>query len=429
MSAPAGSAGRVPAVGGTRDVPAPDPIARDYILLALRLEQHVPGSIDAYFGPADLKAQVDMEQPRSPAHLRDDAVALRARLAAEVPEPDRRDWLDVQIVALEAQAGELAGEHLPYLELVERYLSIAPPRHADEEFRAASATIDALLPGPGTTADRLAELDARLVVPTDRILAVTHWLVERFRAVARDRFGLPPGEDLRLGLVTQQPWGAYNWFNGGGRSRIDINTDLPMRAMGVPRVAAHEAYPGHHLEHAWKEADLVDRQGRLENSVLVMNAPECVISEGLANIGFRFVAAPDERVDLYAELYERAGLADPADPAANRRDAELTEALWAPRRVLSAVDGNAALLLHADGLSHDAVVDYLCDVGAYARARAEKRMTFLEHPIWRTYVFVYAEGEALLERWIDAVPSDEQPARFGRLLHEQLTPRAVTGPG
>jgi hypothetical protein len=56
-------------------------------------------------------------------------------------------------------------------------------------------------------------------------------------------------------------------------------------------------------------------------------------------------------------------------------------------------------------------------------------MEFLEHPVWRTYVFVYAEGEALLERWLAAVPPDEQPARFGRLLHEQLTPRAVTAPG
>jgi hypothetical protein len=418
----------VPAVGGTRQVPAPDPIARDYILLAFRLEQHVPGTVDAYFGPSDLKAQVDIEQPRSPARLREDAADLRARLAAEVPEPDRHDWLDVQLVALEAQAAELAGDHLPYLELVSRYLGIAPPRHPDDEFRAATATIDALLPGPGTTADRLAALDARLVVPPDRILPVTQWLVDRFRAVARDRFGLPDGEDLRLGLVKQQPWGAYNWFHGGGRSRIDINTDLPLRAMGVPRVAAHEAYPGHHLEHAWKEADLVDRQGRLENSVLVMNAPECVISEGLANVGFRFVASPDKRVDLYAELFERAGLADPAHPGAIRESAELTETLWAPRRTLAAIDGNAAILRNADGLGQAAVVDYLCDVGAYAQERAQKRMEFLEHPVWRTYVFVYAEGEALLERWLAAVPPDEQPTRFARLLHEQLTPGAVTIP-
>ena len=72
---------------------------------------------------------------------------------------------------------------------------------------------------------------------------------------------------------------------------------------------------------------------------------------------------------------------------------------------------------------------YLQDVGRYTPATAAKRLEFIEHPLWRTYVFVYAEGEALLARWVDAVPDDERPARFGRLLHEQLTPAAVTVPG
>ena len=79
---------RVPAVGGTRTVPAPDPIAADYLLLALRLDQHVPGLIDAYFGPAALKAQVDMESLQAPTALRDDAAALRERVGVGVPEPD-----------------------------------------------------------------------------------------------------------------------------------------------------------------------------------------------------------------------------------------------------------------------------------------------------------------------------------------------------
>jgi hypothetical protein len=37
-------------------------------------------------------------------------------------------------------------------------------------------------------------------------------------------------------------------------------------------------------------------------------------------------------------------------------------------------------------------------------------------------VFVYAEGEALLRQWMEAVPVPERVARFGRLLHEQVTP-------
>ena len=56
---------------------------------------------------------------------------------------------------------------------------------------------------------------------------------------------------------------------------------------------------------------------------------------------------------------------------------------------------------------------------------AAKRLQFIEHPLWRTYVFVYTEGEALLRRWLDAAPAGERAARFGRLLREPLTPVAI----
>jgi len=152
------------AIGGIRAVPEPDPIARDYILLALRLDQHIPGLVDGYFGPADLKARVDMEQLRSPALLRDDGAALRARVVAEVPEADRRDWLAAQLIALETQAGVLAGDSLPYLDHVERCFAFRPPRRDDAGFEAAAARIDALLPAalPGAAPLAAAPLADRL---------------------------------------------------------------------------------------------------------------------------------------------------------------------------------------------------------------------------------------------------------------------------
>ena len=419
----------VSAVGGVRTVPAPDPVARDYLLLALRLDQHIPGLVDGYFGPASLKATVDMEQGRPPDRLRDDAAALRARLADEVADTDRRAWLDDQLVALETQAAALAGDELPYLEHVARCFAFVPPRRPDEAFEAAAAAIAELLPGDAPLAERLAAWDARFEIPVERLPAVVDWLVERFRASAAAHFGLPEGEDLRVSYVTGQPWGAYNWFDGGRRSRVDVNTDLPVRANGLFGMVAHETYPGHHLEHAWKEADLVDGRARLEASILLINTPECLISEGLADLGVRFAVRPADRVDLLVEIYERASLSFAADPHAARETAERSQALAGPRDALSAIAGNAAILRHADGRTHDEVRAYLQEVGRDAPDRAAKRLEFIEHPLWRTYVFVYAEGEALLRRWVEAVPEAEQPARFGRLLHEQLTPAAVTVPG
>ena len=405
------------------------PIARDYILLALRLEQHIPGLVDGYFGPADLKATVDMEQLRSPARLRDDAMSLRDRLAADVADPARRSWLDAQLVALATQAGGLAGEDLPYLDYVTRCFAYAPPRYPDERFDAAAARIAELLPGDAPLADRLEAWDARFIVPVDRLPGVLEWLVARFRDQAAADFGLPEGEDLRVSLVTGQPWSAYNWFDGGRRSRVDVNTDLPVRASDLIGMIAHETYPGHHLEHAWKEADLVDAQGRLESSILLINTPECLISEGLGDLGVRFASPLDGRVDLLVEIFERAGLSFAADPVATREAAETSVALTLERDRMSAISGNAAILRHADGRSHDEVVTYLRDVGRYPAVRAEKALEFIEDPLWRTYVFVYAEGEALLRRWLEAVAEPERAAQFGRLLHEQLTPAAVTVPG
>jgi hypothetical protein len=414
------------AAGGGRQIPAPDPIARDYLLVALRLDQHIPGLVDGYFGPADVKAEVDTGQLRPPARLAADAEALLARLPSEVDDEQRRDWLAAQLVALRTQAAALAGDELPYLERIARCFAWTPARRDDALFDTAAAELDAILPGPEPLADRLAAWDARFEIPVERLPAVIDWLVGRFRARAAGIFGLPSGEDLKVSLVTNQPWSGYNWYDGGLRSRVDINTDLPIRGADLLHTVAHETFPGHHLEHAWKEADLVDRRRRLEASVLLINTPECLISEGLADLGYSFASPIDEEPDLLVELFDRAGLPIVSDPAAARAAAGRTIAMRRHRRRLSEVRVNAALMRHADGASHEETLEYLLRVGRLTPRLAEKRLEFIEHPLWRTYVFVYDEGETLLRRWLDVVPESERAARFGRLLHEQLTPTAIT---
>ena len=329
---------RTTAVGGVREVPVPDAIARDYLLLALRLDQHVPGTVDGYFGPASLKAQADMEQLRSPA--------------------------------------------------------------------------------------RLAE-DARWTVPPERLTAVVDVLVPRYRAWAAAHYPMPPDEDLRVSLVHDQPWSGYNWYDGGYRSRVDFNLDLPVRLPSFVGTVAHETYPGHHLEHARKEQVLVEELGHLEASVLVINTPECLISEGLANLGRELVVPPADRPALLAELASVAGLAL-ADDTLGLQDAASRQSLVAGhRQVLDESRLNAALMLHADGVPRDQVLAYLIDVGRFDPATAAKRLEFIEHPLWRLYIHVYFEGEQLLRRWLHLVPEADRPARFGRLLAEPHTPRSI----
>ncbi len=365
---------RVPAVGGSRTVPAPDAIATDYLLLGLRLDQHTPGLVDGYFGPAALKSKVDLEQRRPAARLREDAAVLRGRVVTDVADPSRRAWLDGQLVALEAQAGVLAGDDLGFEERVARYMGFSPARRDDAGFASATAAIDALLPGDAPLNARLEAWDRGLVIPIDRLPGVVDWLVERVRTRARELFGLPAGEDLRVALVTGQPWTAYNWYDGGGHSRVDLNTDLPSRAPDLIRTIAHETYPGHHLEQAWKEADLVEREGRLEASLMLINTPDCVVSEGLAEVGTTFASPLVERADLLVELFERAALPIANDRAATRDAAAIAAALDTPRHTLAAIRGEAARRRFTDGRSHEEVLDYLVAVAALPPDIAAKRL-------------------------------------------------------
>jgi hypothetical protein len=415
-----------PAVGGERTVPLPDAIASDYIVLCLRLEQHVPGFVDAYIGPADLKAQVELEQVRPVARLREDAASLNERAgSAEVDDPARRRWFAAQLAAIDAQLRALAGEPLPYSDHVATCFDHRMARRPDSVYTAAAARLAELLPGAGSVAARLAGWDARFVIPPPQLGAVIHRLVAVCRERAAPLFGLPPGEGLRVGLVTGQPWSGYNWYDGGLQSRVDINTDLPVHLRRLADTICHETYPGHHLEHAWKEADLVGVRGQLEASVQTINTPECLISEGLAELGRRFASPPDSEADLLVELFGLAELPIAADPPAARDAAERTVALAAARATLGGASADAALLRHAEGMAHGDVLAYLRDVGLMDPDRAEKSLEFIEHPLWRTYVFVYSEGEALLEQWLEVVPEADRAARFGRLLHEQLTPGAI----
>ena len=415
----------VPAVGGTRMVPVPDPVARDYLLLALRLDQHRPGLVDAYYGPADLKAQSDMESLRPPARLADDAAALRDRLPTEIADPERRAWFHAQLVALEVQARVAAGEVVAYPELVARCFGRRMERIDDAVFDDAAAELDATLPGVGSLEERLAAWDQALTIEPDRVQAVADALAMTFRARAEAMFGLPEREGVRVSTVRDRPWGGYNWFEGGRRSRIEINLDTAVTVPRLIHLMAHETYPGHHLEMATKEALLVDSGGRTELAILLNNTPECLLHEGLADLGYRFAVPPSDEAETIREVIEMSRLPIASDPGAVTAIATAQGVIRRARAGLKGSNGNAALMRHADGRSHEEVAAYLVDVGRRRPDQAEQQLKFIEDTIWRTYVFVYREGEVLLGRWVVAVPEAERPARFARLLSEARSPSSI----
>jgi hypothetical protein len=372
-------------------------VERDYIRLGLRLGRHVDGLVDSYYGPQELKREVEAEPVRPPEELVGDAGMLL----------DSTDgWLRHQVVGLETVARKLAGEEIPYADEVERCYGVRPRRVAEEVFEAAHRRLDELLPGDGSLAARYQAWREGDPLPRQRLAPALEALTAELRRRTVDMFGLPEGEDGELDYVSGEPWAAYNFYLGDLRSRVAVNTDVHMNANYIGELMAHELYPGHHTEHVWKEQRLVREQGRLEESILMIGAPQSLIAEGIAMLGAEILVGD---VDAFA--------AETLVPLGIGYDAALSRAVREARKPLEAVPGNAALLAHENGASPEEIRDYLMRWGLVSERRARHNVEFISHPVWGSYVTTYANGYRVCVDWVDG-----DPAKFKRLLTEQLSP-------
>ena len=72
----------------------------------------------------------------------------------------------------------------------------------------------------------------------------------------------PTAKSSSYEVVTDKPWSGFNYYLGDYRSRVAVNADLKQQMSNLPRLVAHESYPGHHTEHCRKEAGLVHASAR-----------------------------------------------------------------------------------------------------------------------------------------------------------------------
>jgi hypothetical protein len=379
-------------------------VAVEYIELGLRLGKHMDGLVDSYYGPAEIKERVDAEEPRDPGSLAEDAARLSDSLGGV--EEDRRRWLAAQLVGLETAARKLGGAELSFEEEVERYYGIPARRTPESEFEAAHEALDAVLPGNGSLEERYRAWREDDVIPADRLSDVVERLNTALGERAAGLVGLPEGESVEYEYVSDKPWTAYNYYCGGLKSRIEVNTDVPSAPDLVVEWVAHETYPGHHTEHAWKE-QLLTRAGRLEESIVLIPTPQSVVSEGIATVAAE-IALGDERQDLTASTVADTGV---------RYDPDLSRAVMKAFEPFSGVSTNAALLLHVDGGSVDDAREYVMHWALASEKRADHVIAFINDPMWRSYITTYPNGHRLCKEWVAG-----DVGRFKRLLTEQLTP-------
>ena len=217
-------------------------------------------------------------------------------------------------------------------------------------------------------------------------------------------------------MVTDKPWSGFNYYHGGYRSTVAVNADLPQQMANLPRLVAHESYPGHHTEHCRKEAGLVAGLGHGEQTIFLVNTPQCLMAEGLADLALHAAVGPGWG-GWAQEIYADLGL---------RFDGARAEALADAAADLAGVRQDAALMLHDEGRDVDEVSAFLQRWLLVDDTRARQTLRFLCSPLWRAYPSTYVEGYRLLRDWLDDRPAEVGLSeRFGRLLDEPLIPSSL----
>ena len=371
-------------------------IAERYVKLVLAMGQHDADYVDAYYGPPEWKAAAAASKTTID-QIRAQAAALIEELKAVPPgtgelERLRHQYLDRQLSALVARVRMLSGERLSFDEESRALYDAVAPTYPESHFQAILDKLEKRFPGTGPLVTRYDAFRSGFVIPPDKLDAVFKTAVQACRERTARHVALPPGESFVIEYVTNKSWSGYNWYQGGFRSLIQVNTDLPIFIDRAIDLACHEGYPGHHVYNALLEKHLVRDRGWPEFSVYALFSPQSLIAEGTANFGIEVAFPGKERVTYeMSALFPVAGL--DASKAGDYYEVQaLVEEL--------SYAGNEAARRYLNGeIDREAAVAWLERYALMPRDRAAQRVRFIDQ--YRSYVINYNLGQDMVRRYIE----------------------------
>lgn len=406
-----------------------DKIADDYVLLQLTIGEKEAGYIDAHYGDDAVMQRAKAEAGAATLDsLAQRAAALASRVAPFADDGDgemtleerRARFLAAQLTAARTRLRMLGGETLPFADEAYGLFGIRPELAELETFEPLIARIDALVPGEGPLWQRLDSFQKRFDVPADRLKPVMDAAIAECRRRTARHLALPAHERFELALVTDKPWSGYSYYQGDARSKIEINTDLPVRLDRAIDLGCHEGYPGHHVHNALLERDLARGRGWSEYAVYPLYSPQSFIAEGSANYGIE-LAFPGEE----ALKFNREVLAPLAGISAEGLDRYAALGKLTPK--LRAAQYTIAARFLAGAMGEPEAVALLQRYTLVSPERAAQSLRFIKS--YRSYIINYGLGLELVRADVEAAGPDQATRwqRMGQILSEPTLPGDLRG--
>ena len=398
-----GTACRATTDRGSNALPTIDDLAERYVRLTLRLALHQPSLVETWLGPEEWRPG-----PREPvAKIQDEIIAAHAALQdvkSPTDQSHRLTYLSGQFDALLTVARRLAGESMRFED--EATLALGVTAHQLEsntaELAAARADLDRMLPGRGTLHERYTTFRSRHRLPSDRALTLFRQAVDVCRSRVASRIEIPPSETIDL-VAEASGLEARAVYQGNLRTRVALDPDGSPDLAHLVWLAAHETYPGHHVQHILAERDCVSAKGWYERALHPMFGRHLLFAEGAAEAGAALLLEGAAFEEVCRVVAQTAGV--PSQPIGD---------LVAVHRAVATLDAVIPTIAeqYLDGaIGSEAAVERMKSESLVSNAR--NLMAVIERQ--RTRLLAYPLGRRMVAAELGGGPAEGRWRRLGRI--------------
>ena len=391
---------------------------RRFLHLTLHINKHIKGYVDFYTGPKKLHEIVDNEVITSPNKLLNDCKSLQKDLFKQGFDKKRERYLDKMLIAMRASVERLNGVEIPFKEHILKLYDVTLQPVNESELCNLKEEVNEAYRGSGSLKERLSDLRVRRTVPEGIAFELFKKALNITRERTKELFSdlLPENEHVSLEIVknnnsNEAKWPYYNWYLGNFHSRIEVNPDNNMYWSVFLSAAAHEGYPGHHTEFVVKEQRLHRDLNQFEHSILLLNSPKLIISEGIANIALNMLFSYRDQAEISLREF-----------CLESSEEDSIDVIMVQNRVKGKINlffYNLAYHALINGWSEERLIRYATSLEIYSQDDLKKRIKLLFNPVYSTTAFSYNIGSKLIINKYGEFPSAKN---FRDLLINPILP-------
>ncbi len=334
--------------------------------------------VDAYFGPKNLSPErVKQVLPSEKLLTNLERMIDRAK---EIDDKLQRTVTTTNLQSLKVVVRWLSGDDIPYPQLVKGIFGITPSKFSQAEIRKAQQRVeDASTDLPGSDVaekimmwrekNKISGEALKKMVNTE-VVQRTREIEELFEKQVFKHLGVKvTNRGVIYKAVSNEPWGAYNYYQGNYTSVNAINVDRTFNKHRLVGMLCHEYE--HHVANVFAER-YYRKTKALDTSVALLHTKGCIIGEGTADCAREFL---------------------------NWSPAEYGELLESLATLQSMIGLNAAYMLNVETVNDEKATEYISSEGFVPIEEAKKSLRFSKptNPdgkpnLLKPYVYTYHFG-------------------------------------